>query len=91
MLKSATALDKSRFYIWFWQKNSGQTGQPALAPQQKKTIIMDENVVTAKSLYAMVASTCLCLCTWNFFVEIELVLEIPLMMWGNFIQIKVMT
>ena len=45
MLKSATALDKSRFYIWFWQKNSGQTGQPALAPQQKKTIIMDENVV----------------------------------------------
>ena len=54
MLKSATALDKSRFYIWFWQKNSGQTGQPALAPQQKKTIIMDENVVTAKSLYAMV-------------------------------------
>ena len=57
MLKSATALDKSRFYIWFWQKNSGQTGQPALAPQQKKTIIMDENVVTAKSLYAMVPSS----------------------------------
>ena len=57
MLKSATALDKSRFYIWFWQKNSGQTGQPALAPQQKKTIIMDENVVTAKSLYAVVHSS----------------------------------